>query len=325
MSVVIVGTGAYLPGPAVRNREVAALARYPEEVKKRTLDEWALAHHGGRSRHHCAPSQTTVDLATAACEEALARSGTPAADLHALVLASFTGEDRLPGPGPEVQRRLGSGAKVFHLHAACTGFVDALELASSWLDDRPEASALVVATDRLTSVLEPDDWLAWSVFGDGASAAVLRTEDSRPDAVGFLAFASGTDGDLAEMVRAGPAGSVDRFMRVDFSGVSTWAVDRMAHASELVLERAGLGFADIDVVVPHQASAAIIDRFADRMNIPGDRVLCCFGRLGNTGGSSIGIGLNEVCESGRLSSGSVVLLPAVGAGMAWSAAVYRCP
>jgi 3-oxoacyl-[acyl-carrier-protein] synthase III len=333
MGIRIAGTGSYLPARMVTNDEIEQRAGYDRERRRGlSLDEWARSHHGGRRRHVAAPGEATSDLATRAAERALDDAGVPIDAIDLIVLATFTGDHRLPQAAGRVQDNLGSRAKFLQVDSACTGFLDALLVTQSLVESGRYERALVVAADVTSMLNDPADWLPQTVFGDGAGAAVV--ERDRREGGGALVFSTGSDGDIGEYVFVPGGGSrtpasrevVDQGMhywRFRFSEITPWAIERMVFATHDVLRRAGIGLDDVALIVPHQASQRIVDGYTAAIGCSSDRVLVTYPELGNVSGASIPITLDIARRRGCVHPGDWLLMPAVGAGMAWSAAAYR--
>jgi len=174
MGVAIAGTGSCLPRRILTNDEIEERTGYDRaEHGGRSLDEWAAAHHGGRSRHVVEPGEATADLATAAAVRALAAAGLDAGAVDLIVLSTFTGDQRLPQAAGQVQRNLRSRAKFLQVDSACTGFIDGLLVAQSLLEAARYRRALVISADVTSMLNHPRHWLQQTVFGDGAGAVVL--------------------------------------------------------------------------------------------------------------------------------------------------------
>jgi 3-oxoacyl-[acyl-carrier-protein] synthase-3 len=101
------------------------------------------------------------------------------------------------------------------------------------------------------------------------------------------------------------------------------AVVRMAEAIDAALEANGLDPGDIDWLVPHQANLRIIEAMARRLNLPDDRVVITVDRHANTSAASIPLALAEAVGDGRIQSGDLLLLEAMGGGFAWGSALIR--
>lgn len=331
MNIGIMSSGSYLPDQQITNRDIEDATRYAAEGKKVSLDEWARRNHGGKTRRRAAVGQATSDLATEAARAALCDAGMSAEDIDLLVLATVTSDHRLPQSAAVVQANLGITGKFLQLDSACTGFMDALQVASALLASGHHRRALVVTADVTDFWLDSDDWLGRSVFGDGAAAAVVGEV---ADGYGFLSFVDASEGDLGHLVAVLVGGSRSptieagaderqRYLQVDWNAIGRWGVDRMVKSATLALEEADLTLDEVDWLIPHQASARMVQASACALGLPEQKLVLTYPEFGNTVGSSLPIALDHAAKQGLLLDGQVLLLCAVGAGMAWSASAYR--
>jgi 3-oxoacyl-[acyl-carrier-protein] synthase-3 len=326
------GIGAYLPGEAITNAALQHKVQGfdPALARTHSLDEWARKTHGGQQRHHAGAGEATSDLAYAAARMALTDAGREAADLDLIVLATFTSDHRLPQSAAVVQAKLGaSKAKFIEVNSACTGFLDALLVADAMVRVGAAKIALVISAETMSRVIDLEDFIASTVFGDGAGAVVLeRSEDDR----GVLASFAASDGERRHFVSAAVGGSREpltnealaakkHLLTFDFSAIGAWAGERMAMAVERACALADVSISDIRWFVPHQASARIVSTFAANLKIDQERCVQTYARMGNTSGSSIPLALHAAQHQFR--RGDMLCLVAVGAGMAYGATVYR--
>ncbi len=86
---------------------------------------------------------------------------------------------------------------------------------------------------------------------------------------------------------------------------------------------AGVGPADIDWFVPHQANRRILDASAERLGIATEKMVVTVDIHGNTSAASIPLALDVAVGDGRIKPGDLVLLQAVGGGFTWGAALIR--
>ena len=333
MGARIVGTGGYLPKRIVTNDAIEQETTFNRADRcGRSLDEWARFYHGGVTRHAAEPGQSTAELAIEAANVALSDAGVDVGSIDLIVLATFTGDYRLPQTAGVVQAKLGSRAKFVQIDSACTGFLDGLMVANGLMQTQGYKRALVASADVTSMLNPPGDFLTRTVFGDGAGAIVLETGED--DDYGIRSFSCGSDGDLGQYVFAPGGGSkfptshttVDQglqYWKFEFSAIAKWAVDRMVRATREVLERARLSLDQIDLIVPHQASLKIIENFAAAINYPLDRIVNTYPLYGNISGASIPVALDHARRRGQVRDGDWLLMPAVGAGMAWGAVAYR--
>jgi 3-oxoacyl-[acyl-carrier-protein] synthase-3 len=101
------------------------------------------------------------------------------------------------------------------------------------------------------------------------------------------------------------------------------AVHRLAEAVEEALAANGLSQSDIDWLVPHQANLRIIDDMGKKLGLAKERVVVTVDRHANTSAASVPLALNEACRDGRIKRGDLVLLEALGGGLAWGSALVR--
>jgi 3-oxoacyl-[acyl-carrier-protein] synthase-3 len=62
---------------------------------------------------------------------------------------------------------------------------------------------------------------------------------------------------------------------------------------------------------------------ARKIGLPAERVVITVDRHANTSAASIPLALAEAAADGRLKPGQIVLLEAIGGGLAWGSSVIR--
>jgi 3-oxoacyl-[acyl-carrier-protein] synthase-3 len=90
-----------------------------------------------------------------------------------------------------------------------------------------------------------------------------------------------------------------------------------------VLAACGYTADDVDLVVPHQANLRIIEAVAKRVGSPMDKVFVNVHRYGNMSAATVPVALVEAIEQGRVQPNSLLLLPAFGAGLTYTAHLVR--
>jgi len=76
-------------------------------------------------------------------------------------------------------------------------------------------------------------------------------------------------------------------------------------------------------VVAHQANLRILEGVSERVEIPLDRFYLNVDRYGNTSSASVPTALDEAIEVGKIHDGDLLLLTALGGGLAWASALIR--
>jgi 3-oxoacyl-[acyl-carrier-protein] synthase III len=101
------------------------------------------------------------------------------------------------------------------------------------------------------------------------------------------------------------------------------AVRRFREVVGECLAANGVGVADVDRFIFHQANLRIIEAVADGLHIPAERVYNNVDRYGNTAAASVPIALHEAVGAALVKEGDLVLLAAFGTGLSWGATLIR--
>jgi 3-oxoacyl-[acyl-carrier-protein] synthase-3 len=105
--------------------------------------------------------------------------------------------------------------------------------------------------------------------------------------------------------------------------VFRFATRVLGKALRQAIDQAGLTTEDIDLFIPHQANARIIESAARYVNLPEDKVFVNIERYGNTSAASIPIALCEAFDEGRAKVGDTLAFVAFGAGLTWASAIVK--
>ena len=320
----IVGWGKYVPSNVITNVDL--------EQKIDTSDEWIFDRTGIRERRIVSPGENTSDMAVAASKDALEMAGVRARDLGLIIIATSSPDYLTPPVSSQVQHALGAkDVGAFTLVTGCTGFVYALATAQQFISGGVYDNVLVVGVELLSRFVDWEDRSTCILFGDGAGAVVLQVSD---EPAGMLSFVLGSDGSGAEhlILPAGGAAmppsheTIDQglhYLRMNGRQVFRFASRILGKALRQVIQEANLTTEDIDLFIPHQANARIIESAARYVGIPDEKIFMNIDRYGNTSAASIPIALCEALEQGRAKVGDNLAFVAFGAGLTWASAVVK--
>jgi len=321
----ISGTGFSVPPRILTNAELS------ERVD--TTDEWIRTRTGIEERHIASDDTYNSTLAAEASRKALQSAGIAAEEIDMIIVATATPDMPFPATACFLQQALGAPqAAVFDVVAACSGFVYALSIARQYVVGGECRHVLVVGSDVLSRVTDWSDRSTCILFGDGAGALVLSAADEGQSDI--LAFHLGGDGRMGDLLKI-PAGGSRRpashetvdarehTIRMNGAEVFKAAVQKMSFCMRVVLQRAGIGANDLDLVIPHQANLRIIDSLRKYLDLPKEKVYVNLQKYGNTSAASIAIALAECVESKRLARGNLLGMCAFGGGLTWGACVLR--
>jgi len=319
VSVVVRGTGRYLPQRQITNAELEELVE--------TDDEWIRTRTGIRTRHILAPEQATSDMATEAGRRALESAGLGPEDLDLIVVCTLTPDTLTPSAANLVQAQLcrGRGIPSFDLNAACSGFLYGLQTVSALIEAGAYRRALLVGAEGLTRFVDYRDRSTCVLFGDGAGAVVLERSDGPG---GIREIRLGSDGIHSELIclpgggsRRPPSAEVieerEHYLKMQGNKVFKLAVQSMEQAARDTLAALGWSVGDLDWVLAHQANRRIVDAVRDRLEIPPEKMPTNVDRMGNTSAASIPVLLDECRSEGRIRPGDKLMLVAFGAGLTW--------
>lgn len=314
---VVVGTGSCLPERAVTNAMLA------ERVE--TSDEWIVQRTGIRQRHLAAPHETTVWLGTRAAQAALDAAGLAPGDIDLVICATSTPDHTFPATATEIQAALGIGqGAAFDLQAVCAGFVFGVTTADKFLATGAAKRALVIGAETFSRIVDWEDRTTCVLFGDGAGAVVLEAREAGER--GVLASSLRSDGRHRDKlyVDGGPGstGTVGH-LRMEGKEVFRFAVGQVTDVIADAFDKAGLGAAELDWFVPHQANRRIIEASADKLGIAREKIVLTVDRHGNTSAASIPLALDVAVRDGRIKAGDLVMIEAIGGGFSWGAALIR--
>lgn len=316
LRAVIKGTGSALPRTRVSNAELAA--------RVDTSDEWITERTGIKFRHIAEPDETTATLATDASRKALAAAGMTPDDIDLIILATATPDQTFPASATIVQHALGcNGGVAFDVAAVCSGFLYAFSVAESMIRAGSAKNALVIGSETFSRILDWEDRATCVLFGDGAGAVVLSGEVGTRGALATRLHADGKHNELL-YVDGGPSttGTVGK-LRMKGREVFRHAVTNLANVMTETLAAADVEASDVDWVVPHQANARIIDATAKKLGLDPNKVILTVDQHANTSAASVPLALDVAVRDGRIKTGDIIVLEAMGGGFTWGASVVR--
>ena len=319
----IAGTGHYLPKQRLTNDDLSR--------RVDTSDEWITERTGIKERRLASATESAATLGYEAAKQALDAAGWQAADLDMIVVATTSAEHAFPSAACEIQKMLGvSSIPAFDVGAACSGFIYALSVADQFIRSGQHQRILVVGTDVLARLCDPQDRNTIVLFGDGAGAGVIEA-DSQP---GILSTHLYSAGEYGHLLGAKQPVRNARGLTAEGTPESSWMymkgneVFRVAVAklSELVtqtLKANDMSAQDLDWLIPHQANLRIIKATAKKLAMPMEQVVVTLDQTGNTSAASVPIALDWAVRDGRIKRGQTLLLEAFGGGFAWGSALVK--
>ena len=289
----ILGFGGYVPERVMTNDDWAALVD--------TTDEWITTRTGIKRRRFAADDETTLDLAAAAAERALADAGLKPEDIDEIIVATDTPEVYTPDTASFLQHRLGCRhIPSYDLGGSgCAGFVQALDVARTRIHFSSKR-VLVVGVELISRLINWKDRATCVLFGDGAGAVVMGPGQGQAEVLDVVAGTDGSRWDILTLRTGGTrhpftaeaaAAGAHQNLEMQGSEVFREAVRHMSGAVIDLLHRIDKTVTDVALVVPHQANRRIIDAVRHRLGVDEERVYVNVHEYGNTGSASVPLAL----------------------------------
>ncbi len=322
-NVGILSVGSYVPERVLKNADLEKMVD--------TTDEWIVTRTGIKERRLAGKHERNSHLAIKAAKEALKKADLDPLKLDLIIVATISPDSNFPSVACLVQKGIGAKhAAAFDVGAACAGFLYALITAKQYIQTGLYKNALVIASEKITSLIDWNDRSTCVLFGDGAGACVLG--HVKPDR-GIIAEYLHAQGQFCDMMSVvvedrEPLNQHSKIVQMPYvvmegKEIFKIAVNSMAEAVNLVVHKAKLKLSDIDCIVPHQANDRIISAVAKKLAAPQEKIFVNIDRYGNMSAASIVVALYEAVEQGRISRGSHVVLVAFGAGLVTAACVVK--
>ena len=317
MPARIIGTGSALPALLVSNRELEKIVD--------TTDEWIRSRTGIESRH-IAVEETTTSMAIEAAKKALQDAKASPEELDLIIVGTISPDHYFPSTACEIQNALDAvNATAFDISAACAGFLFGLGIVDAYMKADTVRTALVVGAETLSKMMDWNDRSTCVLFGDGAGAAVVRSDES-----GIMSMVQGSDGARGNALTCegrrvnNPYKKNDTsldYTKMNGQEVYKFAVKTVPKSIEEALLKANVKADDVKYFLLHQANLRIIEAVAKRLGQSIEKFPTNLQECGNISAGSVPVLLDHVNREGMLQKGDTIVLAGFGAGLTWGATV----
>lgn len=333
--IKIIGTGSYLPNKIVSNFDLEKIVD--------TSNEWIVKRTGINNRHIASQNQFTSDLAVEAINSAVKNANISINDIDMIICATTTPDLTFPSTACIIQKKLSIKKPIiaFDIQAVCSGFIYALSVGCDMMKCRNNIkNAIIVGSEKMSSIIDWSDRSTCVLFGDGAGAVVLNNNNNENDYSFIIdtdVYANGnfydilrTNGGVSNTnnnkLRDFEGNTVNRtagIIKMDGKSVFQHAVEKMVSSINNILNRNNYTTDDIKLIIPHQANYRILSLVGKKLGIPDDKFMLTIGEHANTSSASIPLALDVALKEGRVKKGDLVVFEALGAGLTWGSALVR--
>lgn len=323
INAVITGVGGYVPEYKLTNDELSRMVD--------TSDEWITTRVGIKERRILKDAKQGASyLGAKAVEDLFAKKAVNPDEIEMVICTTSTPDHLFPSTASIIAKKVGiKNAFCYDIQAACTGFLVALDAASSYIMSGRYKKVLIVSTEKMSAIVDYTDRSTCPLFGDGAGCALVEptTED-----VGFVDAILRNDGVGYKHLHMKAGGSArpashetvdnrEHFVYQEGTHVYKHAVWNMAETSAEIMQKHGVTADDLSWLIPHQANLRIIDAVVKRTNVPYEKVCINIQKYGNTSSVSIPLILWEWEK--QFKKGDKLVLTAFGAGFIWGSVYIK--
>lgn len=319
MNARISGIASYLPDDILDNEMLSKMVD--------TNDEWITTRVGIKERRILKQEGAGSSfMGVQAVKQLLESTATAPEDIDMLICATSNPDYRFPSTASVIIEQ--SGLKKcygYDIQAACAGFIVALQDANAYIRSGLHKKIIVVATEKMSSMVNYNDRSTCALFGDGAAAVLVEPTEQQTGVIDAVFHVDGVGRDHLLMPAGGSVlpTSVEtveagqNYLFQDGRTVYKHAVTDMLESTLEVAGRNNLTMDDVDYLIPHQANLRIIEAVSSRAGIAHEKVLVNIEKVGNTSAASIPICLDQYKST--LKKGDKLILTAFGAGFTWGA------
>lgn len=287
-----------------------------------TNNEWIITRTGIETRHMARADETIFEMGLNAVRN-LEKKGVDLKEVDTILVPTVTKDYIFPSMAGQLQKTLGlKHCFALDLSAACSGYIYALNTATSLIESGQCKNVLIVCSEKLTKDINWKDRGTAILFGDAATASLIT---SRNDGKGIIGMHMQSEPDMSILLNGGSACPIRADdleapeFKIHMDGSETFkrAVTEFSNSIDKVLETSGKQLSDVKYFVPHQANLRIMQAVAKRIGLPMEKVSVVLNKFGNCSSTSIGLALTDALDNNKINDGDLVLLTGFGGGFTW--------
>ena len=278
---------------------------------------------GIESVSYAVEGETEVSLGAQALQQALGVAACEAKDIDWIIASSET-HVAYPSLAAQLHKRANvrESCGVLDAGGACLGLLNALAVAQSFLECGRARSVAVVTADVHSRTLVPGKVAGefGGLFGDGASAFILRNDDEAEKSAGYLLgkFFFGCANQYADAICVTRDENGGLAVRFDGEALSRAAITRMERTLTEVEKASGISRQEVGAFATHQPNPRLVTLLAKQCNVPAAVFPEVARKSGNLGSSTCGVALNVALEDAAkmpVSARKPIFLASLGPGL----------
>jgi 3-oxoacyl-[acyl-carrier-protein] synthase III len=257
---------------------------------------------GIESLAYAAKNETELTLGARAAQEALHDSACAIQEIDWIIATS---ETHLAYPSLAAQLHSQLLARetcgALDVGGACLGLLNGFAAAQGLIVSGNARNILVVTSDVHSRLFTPQRVPGefGGLFGDGASAFLLRAAEGVPPPNAFILgkFFFGCAGQYAGAIRVAQASGGNLTVHFDGEALSRAAITRLEKVILQAEIRSGFAISTALGLATHQPNPRLVRLLAKQLGVPQDMFPDVAQKFGNLGSSTCGVALHSVLQS----------------------------
>lgn len=297
-SIKIIASGRYLPKKKVINKELE---------QKYNLENGYIYKRTGIEQRYYIEDETIEDMALFAVNNLLNNIDIYN-DIGLIIVATTTTNNLMPGISNIIQKSLGiDNCICLDILAGCSGYVNAFDIASMYIQKGTIKKALVIGVDILSKYTNNKDIGTSVILSDGAGAVLIEKSDKHKKYKSYIEAQIDTNEIL--ICRS------NENIYMNGKEIYKYAVTSTVKIINKLLLEADEQLKNIKYVIPHQSNIKIIKSICSRLKVEDKKMYTNIATDGNTFCASIPIALDKLLKQDLLASGDKIILLGYGGGL----------
>ena len=294
MGIVFTAFGHFVPDNTVSNTELS--------LRYNVTEDWIIDRTGIDQRHYYLEGATS-DMIVKAALRCLSKADVKADDIDCIIVATMTPDYYCPSTAAIVHQKLNTkNACGFDIMAACSGYIYALQIASSLIASNSYKTILVCGADKMSSCIDTKDRRTVLVLSDGAGVSLLQHSETNNNLIDIVCKLDSTHATDVSILYGGSKMPLTKenisedkhYLRFTGKGIFDNGVSLMYQVITEIMEKNNLSFDDIDFIIPHQSNKRMIEVLAQRLSLPIEKFIINIDYIGNTSAASIPIAISRI-------------------------------
>ena len=287
----------------------------------------------GQTRYRISGEEKQISLAVSACEKALENASITVNDIDCIVSASAVGIQPIPCMAALIHEKIAKGTSIpaLDINTTCTSFMTALDTMSYLLEAGRYKRILIFSCDVASRALNPKQKESFQLFSDGAVAFIIEKTDKEIGVIDAMqktwsegAHSTEIRGGLSNLHPENYSEETKEEFMFDMNGktVLSLSMKKIPEMMKEFLENNDMKISDIDMVVPHQASVAMLI-VMEKLGVTEDRFINEVKEFGNMVSASVPLTLAHGLENRKIKNGDTILLIGTAAGLTTNLLLIR--